>query len=211
MFAMRIIGSTFGRQSAVALGAVFALSAILLAPVAAQQPVTPQDLDKRLQERADLIAKVNPQGADRIVIYDLAWPKDAEEFRALGHNAVLLVSAVTRHAKELPIKKASIQVGEGETALRRLWNKQSEVPAGNVRKLFGQYREDALFLLPAGPLVKGSTVFAEFALERTEFRLESGEPAFVRTIKGKTGEPSADVLRAFLARHYPGFKIEPKP
>lgn len=216
MFAMRIFGSTFRKQcaagkSVAGLCAAAALSAMLLSPAAAQQPVTPQDMDKRLQERADLIAKVNPQGADRIVIYDLAWPKDADEFGALGRHAVLLISAVTRHAQELPIKKVSIQVGEGETALRRLWSKRSEVPAGSVRKLFGTYREDALYLLPVGPLLKGSTVFTEFALERTEFRLDTAEPAFVRAAKGKAGEPSAETLRAFLARQYPGFKIELKP
>lgn len=215
MFAMRSFGSPFQRQRAagktVAGLCAAAVLAVLLSPVAAQQPITPQDMDKRLQERADLIVKVNPQGADRIVIYDVAWPKDADEFAAMGRHAVLLVSAVTRHTTELPIKKASIQVGEGETALRRLWSKRSEVPAGNVRKLFGPFREDALYLLPVGPLLKGSTVFTEFALDRNEFRLDTTEPGFVRDAKGKAGEPAPEALRTFLARQYPGFKIELKP
>lgn len=186
------------------------------APAAAPEPVTPQVMEKRLQERAALIQKVNPEGADRVVLYDLRWPRDAGEYKAMGKNALILISAVTRNGRELPMKKVYLRVNEKDVVLRRVFSKRVEVPANApVRKLFGAFREDALFLVPLGPLLASNVVFADFALNRTEFRLASGPlgaPAFVAADndRGEGSEPAADTLKQILERDYPGYPSTPE-
>ncbi|MCC6887850.1 MAG: hypothetical protein IT536_04875 [Hyphomicrobiales bacterium] len=191
-------------------------SAQTVPPASAPQPMSPQAMDKRLHEQAALIQKVNPVGADRVVVYDLRWPKDADEYKALGKNALLLIGAVTRNKKELPVKKVYLRIGEKDIVLRRVFSKRTELSAASsVAKLFGAFREDALFVVPIGSLLASGTVFADFALNRTEFRLNSappGAPAFVKadTDKGEGSDPSPDTLKTILARDYPGYPSTPE-
>jgi hypothetical protein len=173
-------------------------------------------MEKRLNEQAALLLKSTPEGADRVAIYDLRWPQDADEYRALGKNAVILISAVTRVTKELPLKKVYLRVGERDIALRRLFSRRSELGAASpARKLFGAFREDALYLVPVGPLLSGNVVLADFARERTAFRLNSGPfapPEFIRADQeqGQAGDPSLQAIKKLLEREYPGYPANPE-
>jgi hypothetical protein len=209
---------SIGRRTASAALALLAFVATAAAqtpaaPSAKPETITPQVMDKRLQERATLIQKVNPEGADRVVIYDLRWPRDANEYKALGKHALLLIAAVTRNKKELPIKKVYLRIGEKDVVLQRVFTRRSDVAASSpIGRLFGTSREDALFLVPIGPLLAGQVVFADFALNRTEFRLTGsplGPPAFIKDDTGKdsSSDPSPDVIKGIVERDYPGYSI----
>ncbi len=176
---------------------------------AGETPITAEVIDKQLSERASLIRKVNPQGADRIVVHTLAWPGDAAEYRALGRNGVLLITAVSRNASELPLAKVYVRMEGRDIPLRKLSSRRTETAAGSlVRTMFGPYREDALFLAPGGLMLSEAPLMARYALQDTQSRVNSAPvevPPFVRNDQGEAAEPSASALKTFVERRFPGF------
>jgi len=178
-------------------------------PTPAETPITADAIDKELSERASLIRKVNPQGADRIVVHTLAWPEDAAEYRALGRNGVLLITAVSRNAGELPLAKVYVRMEGRDIPLRKLSSRRTDTATGSlVRTMFGAHREDALFLAPGALLLSEAPLMARFALQDTQSRVNSAPfeaPAFVRNDRGEAAEPDASVLKSFMERRFPGF------
>jgi len=79
-----------------------------------QGAVTPAEIDRRLEQRAAEIRRVAPQGGDRYVLFDLAYPHDDAEYRAVGKSALVFLAALSRISGELPIDACT------ESALGRL-------------------------------------------------------------------------------------------
>jgi hypothetical protein len=178
-----------------------------------QDAVTPQDIDRRLDERAAGIRRAAPQGADRYALFDLSFPLDEDEYRAVGKTALVLLVAVSRNADELPLRRVYTTAGKQEVELRRLGSRRSELgPTSLARAVVGRYREDAFWLAPVGPLLAASMLLCDFARNRSGFvinRAPFDPPGFVRADRAReTAEAPQDAaVKAFVAREYPGFGL----
>jgi hypothetical protein len=152
-----------------------------------------------------------PRGAARFVVYDLGWPLDVAEYRTLGKHGVLLVSALSQQADELPLKRVYTQADGKVTPLQRLFSTRRAVPAGSLaRKVFGPYQEDSFYLVPAGALMQEWLLFCDFAKNRNEFSISRSPmtpPEFIQSDRERhvIAKPIPVALRAFLEREYPGF------
>ena len=185
------------------------------APEAAEHRVTPDDIDKRIETRAAEIQKMAPKGAARYVVYDIAWPATPEEYRALGRHAVLFLSAVSQISDELPLKQVYTRQGNKAVPLQQLSSKRRDVPPGSLtHTMFGPYREDSFYLLPAGALMQEWKLLADFAKNRNEFSISLSQlnpPRFIQADRNRNaGKVDTAALKAMLAREFPGFEAMPK-
>lgn len=181
----------------------------------AEHRVTPDDIDKRIEERAAEIQKIAPRGAARYVVYDIAWPATAEEYRALGRHAILFLSAVSQKDEELPLKQVYTRTGGKSLPLQQLSSKRRDVPGGSLtHTMFGPYREDSFYLLPVGALMQEWKLLADFAKNRNEFSISLSQlnpPRFIQTDRTRNaGKADPAALKAILAREFPGFEVTPK-
>ena len=181
----------------------------------AEHRVTPDDIDKRIEERAAEIQKIAPKGAARYVVYDIAWPATAEEYRALGRHAILFLSAVSQNTDELPLKQVYTRQGGKSLPLKQLSSKRRDVPPGSLtHTMFGPYREDSFYLLSVGALMQEWKLLADFAKNRNEFSISLSQlnpPRFIQTDRTRNaGKVDPATLKTILEREFPGFEVTPK-
>jgi hypothetical protein len=167
-------------------------------------------IDKRIEVAAQDMNQTYPQGGARYVANDLAYPRDDDEYYKLGKYAVVLISAVTQDAAELPLARVAIRNGATLTDLKLLASGRRETAEGSVvREMYGRTRQDAFYLVPLDQVKRGATLECDFAANRQGFviaRLSEPPLGFIQADPGrKSGaEPSAAVLQAFIAREFPG-------
>jgi hypothetical protein len=180
---------------------------------AAQEPVTPRDIDRRLDERAAEIRRAAPQGGDRYVLFDLAYPQDEAEYRAVGKSALVFLAALSRNSDELPLRRVYTRVGRQEIDLRKLGSRRSEPPPSAIaRQVIGRFREDGFWLAPVGPLLREDVLLCDFARNRSGFALNRAPfepPDFIRAdrARDKAEKPQDAAVKAFVEREYPGFGL----
>jgi hypothetical protein len=170
-------------------------------------PVTAQDIERRLETRAAEIQKVAPQGAARMVLFDVAWPATPDEARALGFNAVVFLSALSKQADELPLAKVYASILKKPVELRRISGQRRTVSADSiVARMFGPHRDDAFYVLPAASWHDG-LIGADFAKNRKDFSINKtplDPPDFIRNGHEASGVPVKEALNALIQREYPG-------
>jgi len=177
--------------------------------------VTPEVVGKRLEDSAERTRKVSAKGAARTAIIDFAWPQDEAEYKALGKYVVVLVSAISQSADELPLKRVYIDNDSGETTLEKIASIRRDVPQKSpVFALLGPYREDSFYLAPAGFMMRKGSVLVDFAVRRAGFRLydlPGTPPAFVKAdhdpMPAFDAKPDPAALRALVDREYTGFEL----
>jgi hypothetical protein len=180
---------------------------------ATQEAVTPQDIDRRLDERAAEIRRAAPQGGDRYVLFDIAYPRDEAEYAAVGKSALVFLAALSRNSDELPLRRAYTRVGRQEIDLRKLGSRRSELPSSAIaRQVIGPFREDGFWLAPAGPLLRENVLLCDFAKNRTGFALNRAPfepPDFISAdrARDKADKPQDAAVKAFVEREYPGFGL----
>ncbi len=174
-------------------------------------PASRETIDKRLETRAAEIQKMAPRGANRFVLFDLAWPENEAEYRALGRHAVVVVVAVSQQAEELPLRRVFTAVGERKIALQKIWSARRETAEGSVtRTVFGPYREDAIYLVPSGSFMREYFLACDFAKNRDNFLINQNElepPPFILDDRDRNNasKPAPAALTQFIVREFPGF------
>lgn len=182
---------------------------------AATGAVTPDDMTKLLDETAANLKK-RSQTADRAARIDFAWPQDEDEYKTLNKHVIVLVSAVSRDAKELPLKRVYIRdKWNHETVLERLSSERRDVAANSLTySAIGAHREDSFYLAPAGLMKGEGKVAADFTAGRSGFQLyelPGTPPDFIeadrRAMPAKGKKPDPKALKAMIEREYTGFKL----
>lgn len=177
------------------------------------QPLTSAENDRRLDEAAADFKAAYPPGAtsSRFAQMDLAWPSSAIENAQLGGHGILLVTAVSRTAAELPLARVFVRDADGrETDLVSLVSLADELPQSPTSDFFGRHRQRAFMLIPLDQFTTGGGgVFLDFATGRKDFRLADtydGPPEFWThpVLPATQAEPAA--AQAILAREYVGFQ-----
>jgi hypothetical protein len=180
-----------------------------------QSAVTPEVIEKRLEDSAARTKKISAKGAARTAIIDFAWPQDEAEYKALGKYIIVLVSSVSQSADELPLKRVYIDNDSGETTLEKIASIRRDVqPKSPVFAMLGPYREDSFYLAPAGAMMREGSVMVDFAVRRAGFRLyelPGTPPAFVKADRDPMpkfdAKPDPKALKALVDREYTGFTL----
>jgi hypothetical protein len=199
-----------------------AIALLLLAsPVTAQitpvgqTSVTPEVITKRLEETARDTQNISAKGAARTAIIDFAWPSSESEYKALGKYVVVLVSAVSQSADELPLKRVYVENASGVITLQKIASIRRDVPQkSQIFAMLGPYREDSFYLAPAGSMMRKGSVLVDFAVRRSGFRLyelPGTPPAFVKADRNPMpafdAKPNPAALKALLEREYTGYTL----
>jgi hypothetical protein len=167
-------------------------------------------IDKRIEVAAQDLKQTYPQGGTRFAADDMAFPRDEDEYYKLGKYTVVLISAVTQDAAELPLARVTIRNGATLMELKQLASGRREIAENSVvREMYGRTRQDAFYLVPLDQVKRDASLECDFAANRQGFviaRLSEPPQGFIQADPGrKSGaEPSAALLQAFIAREFPG-------
>jgi hypothetical protein len=146
--------------------------------------------------------------AERIAIEDVGYPQSAEEARKMGGMALLLVTALSRDPKELPLARVVLHVGDKAYPLPRLLYRVGTLanPDSPAGRAFGVHRYDGLYYIPIAATRTQSGLTIDFAANRQNFRgLQfdgSGELAD-GVAEVPIGNPDPDSVAFFGVREFP--------
>ena len=173
-------------------------------------PATPERMSRRIEEAAIKYQAHAP--IPHVVLYDIGYPRDDQEYNALDGHAVILLTALAHEREELPLQRAYVLVEGKEIELKPLRLALAELPAGSVSaKTFGAFRADALYLLPVYLRLKPANLFVDYAKNKNGLKVAAfGTPVSSDVsrlnIKPPTGMgPTDKVLEEFIKREYPTF------
>lgn len=182
------------------------------------RPTVPDAMAQRIEDAAMEYAQIGQVA--RIGFFDIAYPADPEELAALRGHAVMLVSALSQQAAELPPRRV-YGAFEGRrielTLLTSALNRAPQSPA--VAKVLGAARWDALYLVPVYLVRDGATIEMDFAKNREGFvlgkfatadRAQLGFPDYAFAAL-PTARPEPPAVNALAAREFPGFVTDAAP
>ena len=163
------------------------------------------------KESEDQILKLIQDHVARRVTFDLCYPATDEEYRALGKNAVLMLTAASVSPSELPIKTAYVVSKSVRVPLQRLavFDKRQSSDSGS-----NQFTEQVSFyLVPIYLMKKDAQLMVDFTGPRSGFevttysaRKELDAPAFIRLDEYDSPyDPDLDAVAALLEREYPDY------
>jgi hypothetical protein len=172
-------------------------------------PATPELMAPRLKEAADKYQANAP--IPRIVMFDIGYPKDIEEYEALDAHAVLLLTVLTQSQNEIPLKRVYVQVDGRElelVAVKQILSSQNSDDV--ITRTFGRFRMDALYLLPMQLRIADSDLLVDFAQNRTAMKVATfGTPLpdELQTLPSRLpkGTLVEKALESFVKREYPSF------
>jgi hypothetical protein len=175
------------------------------------KPATPERMNQRIEEAAIKYQANAP--IPRVVLYDIGYPYDDQEYAALDGHAIILITALAQEREELPLKRVYVLIDGKEIDLKPLKMVLSEQSASSniPAKTFGAFRMDALYLLPVYLRMKPADLMVDFARNKTGFKIATfGTPVSADVgklnIKAPTGVgPSEKTLDEFIKREFPSF------
>lgn len=178
---------------------------------AAHGAVTRQQFEARFETGAvEFAAGRTGVQADRFAAFDIAWPRDAEESKRLGGNAVIVIGALSQNVAELPLAKAYLERPDGsQVVLKRLGLVKKTLKApSQAAKIFGPNVSEEFYLVPASVLGRGAMLKCDFAKNRLGFVLSQSLSLPKGLVaRSSTGQPAAGALQAIVSREYPGFGV----
>lgn len=204
------------RSFAVLLASLFFALGAAAEQTAGQGSVTPEEIGKRLNDTAERTRKISAKGAARGAMVDFAWPQDEGEYKALNKYVVVLISAVSQDAKELPLRRVYVQPARGrEIVLQKISSERKDVPKDSaIHAMLGPHREDSFYLAPAGTMMNDGTLLIDFAINRNGFHLQelpAPPPDFIEADRHAMppagAKPDPKALKAIIEREYTGFKL----
>ncbi len=108
----------------------------------------------------------------RNVFFNLAFPIDLEEYRAVQGMGVMYCVAITKKKEELPIKNIRFSSNSDKFELSLLIAKQT-VPVNDevTRDVFGQYREDYYIAFPYELTKYYGKILCDWNSGKTDFQI----------------------------------------
>ena len=176
------------------------------------KPVTPARMNERIEAAAVEYAAHAP--VPRIVLYDIGYPKDIQEYAALDGHAVMLLTSVSQNGEELPLRRVYVSAEGKEVELKLLKVVLAELSANSnaSTKTVGRFRADALYLLPMSLRAQAADVFVDFQLNRTAFKVATFDTPMpddlerMILVKPSGAGLSQSALETFIKREYPTFE-----
>ena len=166
-------------------------------------PLTNAVLDDRIRQAAERYREYAP--IPRVAFYDIAYPRDPEELEALGGHAVIAVTALSQDSTELPVARLYLERASGLHRLSAVGGAASRVGEATIASVFGDYRADALYLIPVNDGTKPAEIMMDFRRNREGFRLGTGPGAIdeLPIRRAELNRPSAETVARFIQREFP--------
>ncbi len=213
---MKMIHRSFAVLFALVLFAVISASgqatvSAMSDPQWHRDPVDNSYMNRLIADAAEKYKEYAP--IPRISFYDIGYPKDVEEAVKMNGYAVLLISALSQDPDELPLKRAYVRAGGKDFDLKNLKVikiRSTDTASQNV-KTFGQYRVDALYLIPIHLRFQKGELLIDFNKNRDGMRLAKFDgtvPSDIKFLPDTMPDEKAsfqDALEKFLKREYPGY------
>ncbi len=178
--------------------------------------VTPDHVNGEIDKAAKAAQDRGDAVQARYRRFSISWADNTTEFAALAKHSVMLLTVLSQKPEELPLKRAYIQAGGREVPVQQLSSWRSEIDSGRLaNKLYGRYREDGFYLLPAGMLMREGVVLIDFAANRvgmsvvqlpTAVAIESAKK-YPNPDPAPNAKPDAKALKAFIQRKFAGFPV----
>jgi hypothetical protein len=171
-------------------------------------PLSETRLDSRLVEAAREYEPYAP--VPRIALFDMSLPADQQEYEALSGFAVIVITALSQEAAELPPKRVFVRVEGKEIDLTQLASRLGTDPDPPlVARVLGTSRFDGLYLYPMAYRARSAQLLLDFALNRSDFVIVTF-PLVPETDGFPISEPTAEqpdpeALARFIAREVPIF------
>lgn len=158
-----------------------------------------------------LDAALKQLGAETIrgIDSDVALPRDADEYLALGKNAILMVTASSAISTELPLWSVYAQQNGVRVPLNRVLVLDKHMDENNSRAI-----QVSFYLLPVQFMKRDTVLYADFNGGRKAFGfisyskksgLPKSAPAFARLDEyDNPGDASADAISGLIAREFAG-------
>jgi hypothetical protein len=195
------------------------LLALLLIGVATAAPARPTTEGPAPEERAHVEGDDAPTVADdrviRLVHFDLCWPASDEEYRALGKHAILMLTASSMFATDLPLTLAYVETDDAATPLQRVAlfkaSQAKETPDAEQTR----WTQVAFYLLPIHLTKRDARLLVDFTGQRKAFGvttfskatgLDPRLPEFLHLDQNDSpGQANIEALKALLIREYPDY------
>jgi hypothetical protein len=178
----------------------------------AAQPTVPDSMAQRVDDAAITYQKYAP--VPRLALFDVAYPASDAELAEMAGYGVLLVTALSQDASELPPKRLyGVINGTGKTLSLISATTSATTQSPTVSKVLGSHRWDALYLFPVYLTRDGAKIAMDFAAHRKGFVLGTFSSADQKNLNYKSfvadpprvASPPADVVMNLIAREFPGF------
>ena len=166
-------------------------------------------MQQRLIATAEQFKDIGP--LTRTTQFDMAYPRNAEEYGAMNGVGILWVTAHSQVPEELPLNNMRISTaGAGNIELEAyswfLTIEEDEL----VASVLGRNRVDAVYLVPFYKEVAGASLLVDYAINRTDFFITQFEASFPDKLgvlkslyNDEMKHPETDVFLSMLNREYP--------
>jgi hypothetical protein len=166
-------------------------------------------MQQRLIATAEQFKEIGPLA--RTTQFDMAYPRNSEEYGAMNGFGILWVTAHSQVPEELPLNNMRISTaGAGNIELEAyswfLTIEEDEL----VASVLGRYRVDAVYLVPFYKEVAGASLLVDYAINRTDFVITHFEASFPDELgalkslyNNEMKHPETDVFLSMLNREYP--------
>ncbi|MBP7865987.1 MAG: TonB family protein [Acidobacteria bacterium] len=176
------------------------------------QPATTEKNSRLLEEAAARFAE-GQSVPPRVVLYDIGYPHDIEEYNRLNGHAVLMLTAISHRKAELPLKRVYVLYQGRPIELlpvQMVLSDRSGDSSAAV-KVFGAFRADILYLLPVYLRKLQCTLLVDFTEGSSGMQVAVfGTPVSPEVgqlpVKPPAGpSPSGQLLDDFIRREFPFF------
>jgi len=147
------------------------------------------------------------------------FARNTAEFAALAKNTVFLLSVWMKKPEELPIKRFYVRAGGQDTTAAKIVGTRSEMDSKSVAaQMCGSHREDGIYLVPTGAMLRDGVIKIDFAANRTGYNLLElpSRVALDRAEKNSmfkspnpapNARPDLKGLQAFIGLKLPGYPL----
>lgn len=177
-----------------------------------KHPVSPATMNDRIERAASEYRQHAP--IPRVALFDIAYPADEDEYKALDGYAVMLVTVLSQTVDELPPRRVFVKVGEETSNLTLIASVFSNAdPAQLTAAVFGTNRWEGLYLFPVYLKGVAQELLTDFARNRegfvlTRFREQDLQDFPFTVTKPKAGKPNPGALATIISREFPGFIVK---
>lgn len=178
--------------------------------------VTPERINEQIEEWAKNRQEQGPTA--RVRNFWIFFAADRNEFAAMGHYSVLLLTVITQKSEELPLARVYIRANEQDVAMQKVSSWRSDVASTLLaHKIYGPYREAGFYLVPTGMTMRDGQLLADFAANRTGLPIlqlpNKGAPERLKTFgnldPAPNTKPTLKALQALITRATSGFPVPP--
>lgn len=142
--------------------------------------------------------------------HDMAYPKDRDEYIKMNGFGILWITSHSQLKEELPLKNVRVIIENiGTIYLDSIYSFQSDEQDKLVSKVLGEYRSDAIYMIPFFEEVKGATLVADYSANRNGFIIASIDNSFPIEVGSPIrlppviNYPDMRDIKSMLEREYP--------